>query len=139
MTDIDGKNLIQGFNVTELTYFMDWGFESRIDQQRFWSTLNRISDVDNRMPCRSNCTVSKLRLEITNNLMVVTSEFVLLKNGVAIHTFDVGIGETGVFTPPIGTTFSYLKDDFIDFRYIEAGGLLNVTFKMACIMEFEPI
>lgn len=139
MTDIDGKNLIQGVALTELTYFMDWGFEARVDQQFFWSTLNRITDVDNRMPCRSNARVSKLRLEITSNALVTTSEFVLTKNGNDEHVFDVGIGEIGVFTPPTGTIFSYLKDDFIDFRFREAGAFQTVIFKMACTVQFDAI
>lgn len=145
MTDLDGVNLISSGSLIDLTYFMNWGFESRIAGQFFWSTKQRVSEFENEMPIRSDAIVKSLRLDILSNASTLDTLFALRKNGNNVITdetndvfqFRPTAGQTGAFTTP--NEFSYKKGDKICFKYREIEAAFTMIFRMQCFIEFEQI
>lgn len=150
MTDLDGKNLIAvGGDITELTYFMNWGFEARIQGQFMWSAQSRISEIENRMPMRSPAKVSNFKLQVSQNASTLATLFAVRKskiasvglNSIGDETLDAiqlrpAAGQLGNFES--SDIVNYEADDYICFKWREFEPNFTMTFRMQCRIDFEP-
>jgi len=144
LTDLDGKNILGVVKEdTEITYYFSLGFVDIIAHQHMFVSQNSTIEDDVQIPSRSKCIISELRLEVLSNAFGGNTSFGLRKNGDGgnntdkdIHTFPLTGGQTGIFEPPVGTEFSYEKDDLISFGFVESEPNVLIRYKISCTIEW---